>query len=38
LRRRPERYHHEQFVDELAGTAALSGQRVKLRAVQPAAV
>ena len=28
----------EQFVDELTGTAALSGQRVKVRAVQPAAV
>jgi len=27
----------EQFVDELTGTAALSGQRVKIRAVQPAA-
>jgi anaerobic selenocysteine-containing dehydrogenase len=26
----------EQFVDELTGTAALSGQRVKLRAMQPA--
>jgi anaerobic selenocysteine-containing dehydrogenase len=28
----------EQFVDELTGTAALSGQRVNVRAVQPAAV
>ena len=28
----------EQFVDELTGTAALSGQRVTVRAVQPAAV
>jgi anaerobic selenocysteine-containing dehydrogenase len=27
----------EEFVDELTGTAALSGQRVKVRAVQPAA-
>jgi anaerobic selenocysteine-containing dehydrogenase len=27
----------DQFVDELTGTAALSGQRVKVRAVQPAA-
>jgi anaerobic selenocysteine-containing dehydrogenase len=27
----------EQFVDDLTGTAALSGQRVKIRAVQPAA-
>jgi len=28
----------DRFVDELTGTAALSGQLVKLRAVQPAAV
>jgi anaerobic selenocysteine-containing dehydrogenase len=28
----------EQFVDQLTGTAALSGQRVKVRAVQPAAL
>jgi len=26
----------EQFIDQLTGTAALSGQRVKVRAVQPA--
>jgi hypothetical protein len=29
---------YEQFVDELTGTAALSGQRVKIRAARPAAV
>jgi anaerobic selenocysteine-containing dehydrogenase len=28
----------EQFVDQLTGTAALSGQRVKIRAAQPAAI
>ena len=28
----------ERFVDELTGTAALSGQRVNVRAVRPAAV
>jgi anaerobic selenocysteine-containing dehydrogenase len=28
----------EQFVDQLTGTAALSEQRVKVRAMQPAAV
>jgi hypothetical protein len=28
----------EQFVDQLTGTAALSGQQVKIRAMHPAAV